>query len=155
MDKRYGSGKYYPGFEPQIGFPNEGYACQDIADITNNERACSTNDLNIDLSSNLTKAQKYTAEQISLALQQVSVNRFKSPNSADLLARFSVNRNPLDWNTSIIYNNPDKDLTKRKYFGPVKLSKFGIRLLNDKGFEVNLNDRDWSFSIIATSLYQY
>ena len=43
----------------------------------------------------------------------------------------------------------------RKYFGPVKLSKFGIRLLNDKGFEVNLNDRDWSFSIIATSLYQY
>ena len=26
-----------------------------VADITNNERACSTNDLNIDLSSNLTK----------------------------------------------------------------------------------------------------
>ena len=150
MDKRFGVGTFYPGFQNQVG-----YECQDVADINNNERACSTNDLNIDLSSNLTKAQKYTADQISLALKQVSVNRFKSPNSADLLARFSVNRNPLDWNTSIVYNNPDKELTKRKYFGPVKLSKFGVRLLNDKGFEVNLNDRDWSMSIIATSLYQY
>ena len=150
MDKRFGVGTFYPGFQNTTG-----YECQDVADITNNERACSTNDLNIDLSSNLTKAQKYTADQISLALKQVSVNRFKSPNSADLLARFSVNRNPLDWNTSIVYNNPDKELTKRKYFGPVKLSKFGVKLLNDKGFEVNLNDRDWSFSIIATSLYQY
>ncbi len=155
MDKRYGVGKYYPGYEPTVGFPNEGFACQDTADTGNNERACSTNDLNVDLSSNLTKAQKYTAEQIALALKQVGVNRFKSPNSADLLARFSVNRNPLDWNTSIVHNNPDKELTKRKYFGPVKLSKFNVRLLNDKGFEVNLNDRDWSFSIIATSLYQY
>lgn len=150
MDKRFGPGTFYPGFTN-----TSGYECQDVADINNNERACSTNDLNIDLSSNLTKAQKYTADQISLALKQQSVNRYKSPNSADLLARFSVNRNPLDWNTSIIYNNPDKELTKRKYFGPVKLTKFGIKLLNDKGFEVNLNDRDWSFSIIATSLYQY
>lgn len=150
MDKQFGVGTFYPGFQNQVG-----YECQDVADINNNERACSTNDLNIDLSSNLTKAQKYTADQISLALKQVSVNRFKSPNSADLLARFSVNRNPLDWDTSIVYNNPDKELTKRKYFGPVKLSKFGVRLLNDKGFEVNLNDRDWSMSIIATSLYQY
>ena len=155
MDKRYGKGKYYIGYEPTQSQSNEGYACVDVADVGNNERACSTNDLNIDLSSNLTKAQKYTATQISLALQQQGVNRFKSPNSSDLLVRFSVNRNPLDWNTSIIYNNPDKELTKRKYFGPVKLSKFGVRLLNDKGFEVNLNDRDWSFSIIATSLYQY
>jgi hypothetical protein len=35
------------------------------------------------------------------------------------------------------------------------LVKFKVRLLNDKGFEVNLNGRDWSFSVIATQLYQY
>ena len=32
-----------------------GYECVDVADSGNNDRQCSTNDLNIDLSSNLTK----------------------------------------------------------------------------------------------------
>ena len=150
MNSKYGPGKYEEGYN---GIP--GFECVDVADMNNNERACSTNDLNIDLSSNLTKAQKYTANQLSLARNQVPVNRYKSPNSTDLFARFPVNINPLDWNSSIIYSNPDKELNKRKYFGPVKLSKFKVRLLNDKGYEVNLNDRDWSFSVIVTSLYQY
>ena len=150
MNSKYGLGKYEDGY-----YGVQGYECVDVADSTNNERACSTNDLNTDLSSNLTKAQLYTANQISMARNQVPVNRYKSPNSTDLFARFPVNINPLDWNNSIIYNNPDKELTKRKYFGPVKLSKFKVRLLNDKGYEVDLNDRDWSFSVIVTSLYQY
>ena len=150
MNQNFGIGTYYPGHEGEGG-----WECRDVADVTNNERACSTNDLNVDLSSNLTRAQLYTANQISMARKQVPVNRFNSPNSTDLLARFSIDRNPLDWNATILYGNPDKELTKRKYFGPVKLSKFKIRLLNDKGFDVNLNDRDWSFSIIVTSLYQY
>ena len=150
MNQNFGIGTYYPGHEGEAG-----WECRDVADVTNNERACSTNDLNVDLSSNLTRAQLYTANQISMARKQVPVNRFNSPNSTDLLARFSIDRNPLDWNATILYGNPDKELTKRKYFGPVKLSKFKIRLLNDKGFDVNLNDRDWSFSIIVTSLYQY
>ena len=87
--------------------------------------------------------------------KQSSINRYNSPNPTDYIGRISVNRNPLDWDTSIIYKNPDPKLTERKYFGPVKLVKFKIRLLNDKGFEVNLNDRDWSFSIIVSHLYQY
>ena len=29
------------------------------------------------------------------------------------------------------------------------------RLLNDKGFDVNLNDQDWSFSLLVTHMYQY
>ena len=147
MDSRYGIGKYYPGKEGISG-----YECQDVADVENNKRGCSTDNLNLDLSSNLTQAQQYTAEQIKLARQQNNVNRYTSPNSTDLLARISINRTPEDWTTNITYT---AEPVKRRYFGPVKLSKFKVRLLNDKGFEVNLNDMDWSFSIIITQLYQF
>jgi hypothetical protein len=153
MDSKYGLGQYEIGYQ---GVP--GYECVDVADVGNNDRKCSTNDLNIDLSSNLTKAQIYTAEQISFfnkPTATTTTNRYNSPNPTDYLGRFSVNRNPLDWDTSITYKNPDPKLTERKYFGPVKLVKFRVKLINDKGFAVNLNDRDWSFSLIVNHLYQY
>ncbi len=153
MDSKYGLGQYEIGYH---GVP--GYECVDVADVGNNDRKCSTNDLNIDLSSNLTKAQIYTAEQINFfnkPTATTTTNRYNSPNPTDYLGRFSVNRNPLDWDTSITYKNPDPKLTERKYFGPVKLVKFRVKLINDKGFAVNLNDRDWSFSLIVNHLYQY
>ena len=54
-----------------------------------------------------------------------------------------------------IWSDIDNDSDTRTYFGPVNLSKFRIRLLNDKGLILNLNNMDWSFSIIVTQLYQY
>ena len=150
MDARFGEGNFYPGKEGQSG-----YECQDTSDITNNERACSTNDLNIDLRTNLTKAQEYTYNQIKLALEEKGVDRYFSPTSSDLLIRIPINRDPKNYTVPIVFKNSNPSITKRKYFGPVKLSKFKIKLLNDKGFEVNLNNRDWSFSIIITQLYQF
>ena len=144
MNNKYGKGK----------FNNNGYECVDVADETN-VRGCSVNSLNTDLSSNLTKAQQYTVAEIENGNQREVQDIFNSPNSPDVLSLFPVARNPLDNDSSIIYKNPDKLLQQRKYFGPVKLVKFGIKLLNDKGFEVDLSDRDWSFSIIVKQLYQY
>lgn len=150
MDTKYGLGNYVEGFQGISG-----YECQDIADSSNNERGCSNTSLNKDMKSNLTKAQAYTYDQIMMARTQTSLDTFASPNPTDLLSRFSIPRDSSNPNASIIYKNSDKEITKRKYFGPVKLVKFKVRLLNDKGFEVNLNGRDWSFSIVATQLYQY
>ena len=53
------------------------------------------------------------------------------------------------------FKNLDLEGGKREYFGPVKLSKFKIRLLTDKGFDVNLHDNDWNFSIVVTQIYQF
>ena len=75
-------------------------------------------------------------------------------NKTDLLARIPINQ-PRNNGQIILYKNDNPTFTKRLYFGPVKLSKFKVRLLNDKGFEVNLNEKDWSFSIIVSQLYQY
>ena len=176
MDKRYGvqrdslgniiSNTYYPGHS-QFDADAEDWKCVDAAGDPA-ERGCAENDLNIDLSSNLTKKQQYTVEQITIANssgrtielasgQTIStvINRYTSPNSSDLLAKIPIDRGRLDLDNTIIYRNNDPEYTKRIYFGPVKLRKFKIKLLNDKGFEVNLNDHDWSFSIFVTQLYQF
>ena len=146
MNNKYGKGK----------FNNNGYECVDVTDVGGGERGCAINSLNNDLSSNLTKAQQYTVAEIENGNSKWQVQDiFNSPNSPDVLSLFPVVRNPLDNDSSIIYKNPDKLLQQRKYFGPVKLVKFGIKLLNDKGFEVDLSDRDWSFSLIVKQLYQY
>ena len=174
MDSRYGvvrdaagnviGNTYYKGYSAADG---DGWKCKDIAGPPQ-ERGCAENDLNIDLISNLTKKQQYTVEQLTLANTSNStvtlddnttlstvVNRYSSPNSSDLLARIPISTSRQQYNTSIVFRNRHPEYTKRVYFGPVKLRKFKIRLLNDKGFEVNLNDQDWSFSIYVTQLYQF
>ena len=43
----------------------------------------------------------------------------------------------------------------RKYFGPVNITKMNIKLLNDRGDVLNLNDSNWSFSIVFEYLYNF
>ena len=73
-----------------------------------------------------------------LARNQKGITRYTSPNSTDLLARIPIERTPQQWNKPVFFKNEDTLATQRKYFGPVKLTKFHVRLLNDKGFAVNL-----------------
>ena len=141
----------------QPGHKNEaGYECVDVAGPPS-ARGCAENDINVDLISNLTKKQKYSVDQMIMA--NTSSNRkrprYSSPNSTDILLRIPVNSPTGNSNQIISLQNDKLDQTKRVYFGPVKLRKFNVRLLNDKGFEVNLNDRDWSFSLIVNQLYQF
>lgn len=44
---------------------------------------------------------------------------------------------------------------ERVYFGPVNINRLHIKLLDDKGNTVNLNGCNWSFSMVAETLYQY
>ena len=44
---------------------------------------------------------------------------------------------------------------KREYFGPVNIDRVKVSLLDDKGNILNLNGRDWFFSIKANELYQF
>ena len=141
---------YQPGY---VG--EDGFECVDVAGPPSG-RGCAENDLNYDLISNLTKRQKYSvAQMIQANTTSNRKPRYSSPNSPDILLRIPVNNSPGNSNQIISFKNEKSEETKRVYFGPVKLRKFNIRLLNDKGFEVNLNDRDWSFSLIVNQLYQY
>jgi hypothetical protein len=166
MDSRFGKTKYYPGHSAS-DVDAADWICQDTAGPPA-KRGCSENELNTDLRSNLTKKQQYTVDQLTLAntsggnitlddgsTLSTVVNRYRSPNSSDLLVRIPITTARQEYTKSIVFRNENPEYTKRIYFGPVKLRKFKIRLLNDKGFEVNLNDQDWSFSIHVTQLYQF
>jgi len=43
---------------------------------------------------------------------------------------------------------------ERVYFGPVNIFKMKIQLMNDRGEVVDLNNSDWSFSLICEQLYR-
>jgi len=43
---------------------------------------------------------------------------------------------------------------ERLYFGPVNIHRMTIRLLNDRGDLVDLNNTNWSFSLVCEQLYR-
>jgi hypothetical protein len=43
---------------------------------------------------------------------------------------------------------------ERMYFGPVNIHRMTIRLLNDRGDMVDLNNANWSFSLVSEQLYR-
>jgi hypothetical protein len=43
---------------------------------------------------------------------------------------------------------------ERMYFGPVNIHRMTIRLLNDRGDLVDLNNANWSFSLVCEQLYK-
>ena len=43
----------------------------------------------------------------------------------------------------------------RNYFGPVDITRLGVKLIDPYGNTVSLNNRDWSFSLLVEKMYQY
>jgi hypothetical protein len=43
---------------------------------------------------------------------------------------------------------------QRLYFGPVNINRMTIKLLNDRGSMVDLNNANWSFSFVCEQLYK-
>ena len=56
-------------------------------------------------------------------------------------------------NTIITNTASDRVFKKREYFGPVKLEKLHIRLLNKFGEPILLNENDFSFALEIEQLY--
>ena len=113
----------------------------------------------IDGSNNLTKSQKYTITEILNARKTIAEDRYFSPVISNILYRFPVprvNRNMLEGTAAptIITNNLGM-ANARRYFGPVTIKTLKIRLLNDKGIPLDLNNMDISFSLLVERLYQY
>ena len=56
-------------------------------------------------------------------------------------------------NTIITDNGADQIYKKREYFGPVKIEKLHIRLLNRFGNVINFNQNDFSFALELKQIY--
>jgi hypothetical protein len=74
----------------------------------------------------------------------------KSVFNADILARISL-KTPY---FSLLYENNGKIISEpRKYFGPVDLQRMQIRMYDDHGRILNMNNSDFSFSLTLKTLY--
>jgi hypothetical protein len=98
-----------------------------------------------------TQAQLYTMNSI-LDDRKENRNRLIAPTTSDVLALIPIKKTTED---VIVEYGVDLLQNKREYFGPVTIERLRIRLLDDKGNLVNLNKRDWSFSLHVEHLYQY
>jgi len=101
----------------------------------------------------LTQAQLFTLNSTTQSRSQTQHDRLTSPTNTNVLALI-----PLRGNFSagqILTDDFNLGESERVYFGPVDLERFRVRLVDDQGYTVNLNGNNWSFTMTATSLYQY
>lgn len=112
----------------------------------------------VDGSNNLTNAQKYTITEILNRRKTQNQSRYNSPVNTNILFRMPISRssnNVLTGNeTPTIINNDSGLENARQYFGPVDIKTLKVKLLNDKGYPIDLR-ADWSFSLLVERKYQY
>jgi hypothetical protein len=70
----------------------------------------------------------------------------------NILARITVSSNE---NTIILDNGSDLIFKRRSYFGPIKLEKLHIRLVDRFGEVVNMNANDFSFALEIEQMYSF
>ena len=103
----------------------------------------------------LTQAQIYTINEIIKNRKQNTSFKNKAPTSSDTFAIIPIKKKGLDIGDMYVeFSGPLQD-NKRIYFGPVNIERMRIKLLDDRGFVVNLNGSDWCITLISENLYQY
>jgi len=108
----------------------------------------------IDGSNNMTHAQKYTAAQIMNAQKTLSQQRYFAPTASNVLLRFPIHRISPEPHAPLVIENLAGLDNARTYFGPTRIKRLRVRLLDDKGYPVDLAS-DFSFSLLAQQMYQY
>ena len=81
--------------------------------------------------------------------------RSKAPTSADTFALIPIKRSGLNIGDIYVDFSGSLQDNKRIYFGPVDIDRMRIRLLDDRGFVVDLHGVDWCITLISENLYQY
>ena len=119
----------------------------------------------------LTAKQIFTINSISnTRTNNLKAGRLIPPDDSDIIAKIPIKK-VTDWgvvdkdgNYTVIDNGPSKlivdfsgplQLSTREYFGPVTIRNISVALYDDKGSVLGLNGVDWSFTLIAKSVYQY
>lgn len=103
----------------------------------------------------LTQAQQFAINQIRIDNTGSDLERHTGNVDSDIIARIPV---PFtNGNTFRYIVNQESSLSNnmRQYYGPVTIKRMRVRLVDDKGNDIDLNNMDWSFSLIVEQLYEY
>jgi len=103
----------------------------------------------------LTQAQLYTINEIMKNREKNTSYRGKAPTSSDTFALIPIKRAGLNTGDMYVDFSGSIQDNKRIYFGPVNIDRMRIRLLDDRGFTVDLHGVDWCITLISENLYQY
>ena len=103
----------------------------------------------------LTQAQIYTINEIMKNREKNTSYRGKAPTATDTFALIPIKRAGLNTGDMYVDFSGSIQDNKRIYFGPVDIDRMRIRLLDDRGFTVDLHGVDWCITLISENLYQY
>ena len=103
----------------------------------------------------LTQAQIYTINEISKNRYQSLNVRSKPPNQSDSFALIPIKKGSMPLGDVYCDFGGSLQDNKRRYFGPVDISRLNVKLINDKGYIVDLHGAEWSLTLICEELYQY
>ena len=98
---------------------------------------------------NLTSNQLYAMNQIMEARKNREKSYASGPVLKDVFALVPLKLAGLSFGNTYMEFGGTLQNQDRKYFGPVRIQKFTVKLMNDKGEVVNLNGTNWSFTIIC------
>lgn len=102
----------------------------------------------------------YTAQQLYAFNQQVQSQIIKTksyssgPFVQDIFGIIPVKTSGMAIGSVYVEFGGSLQNQQRLYFGPVNIHRMTIKLLNDRGNLVDLNNANWSFSFICEQLYK-
>lgn len=112
-----------------------------------------TDDDIANLKNNLTANQLYAANQI-LNLKDTNIRKSNTIiKTNDLFGIIPINASKITPGQTYVEYGGSLQIQERVYFGPVNISRMTVKLMNDKGGTVDLNNSNWSFTLIAEMLY--
>ena len=103
----------------------------------------------------LTNAQIYTINEIIKNRERNTTYRGRAPTNSDTFALIPIKRNGLKLGDMYVEFGGSMQDNKRIYFGPVNIERMRVKLVDDKGFLVDLHGCDWCVTLISENLYQY
>lgn len=103
---------------------------------------------------NLTQNQIYSINQIINTQNTPSSINVTGPYVKDVFGLIPLKTTGLNPGANYVEFGGTLQAQDRVYFGPVNISRIGIKLVNDKGDVVDLNRNDWSIQLIAEQLYR-
>jgi hypothetical protein len=100
------------------------------------------------LNTNLTAKQLYAMNQLYETRQIRNRSYSAGPSLKDVFAIVPLKLSGVAGGNYVEFGGTLQN-QDRKYFGPVRIQKLSIKLMNDKGDVVDLNGADWSITIIC------
>jgi hypothetical protein len=103
----------------------------------------------------LTQAQIYTINEIIKNRDRNTSYRGKAPTASDTFALIPLKRSGMKTGEMYVEFSGSLQDNKRIYFGPVDIDRIHLKLIDDRGYTVDLHGSEWCITIIAEILYQY